>query len=64
MVKMAGIINKKGVDEISKLRVVCECGHILNIPVQKDYAICSHCNKKVKNTTLEHFKYNILKRMK
>ena len=64
MVKMAGIVNKKGVDEISELRVVCKCGHTLNIAVWKDYDICTHCNRKVKNTTLAHFKYNLLKRMK
>lgn len=63
MVKVAGIFNKKGNDELSTLKVKCKCGHVIIISVQVDSTICSHCRRKVMNNTKEHFKYKLRKLM-
>ena len=58
------IINELELQKYEGLKVKCECGHILIMPVQANYLICSHCARKVKNNTKEWFKYNLYKAMK
>lgn len=57
-------ISDDALKELENLKVKCECGHTLIMPVQHDYLICSHCKRKVKNNTKEWFKYNLIKKLK
>ena len=57
-------VSDEALEKLAGLRVTCECGHTLIMPVQKDDLICSHCKRKVKNETKEWFKYNLYKAMR
>lgn len=39
--------NKKFIDELSKYRIKCKCGHTLHITKQRDFKICNFCGRKV-----------------
>ena len=58
------IVDNETLDKLNELKVRCECGHTLIIPVYRDYNICTHCGKKVQNNTLLHFKFKLLKQMR
>ena len=57
------IVKKRGIDELNDLKVTCNCGHVIIMPVFKDSVICSHCGKKVLNNTNLYFKYKLRKEM-
>lgn len=55
------VVNEIELQKLEELKVKCECGHTLIMPVQENYLICSHCMKKVKNNTKAWFVYNYYK---
>ena len=48
-------------DYYNKMKVKCQCGHILVIPAYVDEIICSWCGHKVKNNTEAYFMYKMRK---
>ena len=57
-------LNPDVLEQLDGLKVKCECGHVIIMPVQINEVICSHCKKKVKNNTLDWFKYNLYKKIR
>ena len=47
--------------ELEPCKVYCKCGHSIIFPVYDEYKICSHCGRKVKNTSKTRFRYLLLK---
>lgn len=57
-------IEEKALNELEELKVKCQCGHTLILPVYLDSGICNHCGNKVKNNTKLYFKYKLRKEIK
>ena len=53
--------DEKMLSELDKLKVKCDCGHIVIMPVYQDKTICSFCGKKITNNTKLHFLYKMRK---
>lgn len=61
--KVKNIIDEKALSELENLKVKCECGHSIIMPVYKDVQICDHCGRKIKNNTKLYFKYKLRKEL-
>ena len=42
----------------------CNCGHTLTIPAFKDGALCRWCGQRVKNKSIDYFKYKLREKIK
>lgn len=62
--KIKNIVDEKALSELEELKVKCECGHSMVMPVYIDSKICSYCGKKVKNNTKLYFMYKLRKELK
>ena len=39
--------NRKFIEELSKYRIKCKCGHTFHITNARDFKICNFCGRKV-----------------
>ena len=51
-------------EQLKHLIVKCKCGHMMLMPVQQDFKICSYCGHKVLNNTKLYFLYKLRKELK
>lgn len=42
-------------------KVKCCCSHTFVIRPDREYGICNYCYRKVKNNSLAHFRYKLLR---
>ena len=55
------IVDEDAIKKLEELKVKCQCGHTMIMPVYCDSMICTFCGKRVLNNTLLHFKYKFRK---
>ena len=56
---------KKHANEMAKIRVKCQCSHIMIFPIfGPDVKVCSYCGHKVYRNEKVKFKDNLLKVIK
>ncbi len=52
-------------DDLSKIRVVCDCSHVLHFPVyDADVKVCSHCGRRVYRKDKVKFENKVLEALK
>lgn len=53
------ILSNRGMKELDQLKVTCKCGHVVVMPVFKDFIVCNYCGNRVNNNTKLYFKYKL-----
>ena len=61
--KIKNIIDPKALSELEKLKVQCDCGHKVVMPVYLDTMICDYCGRKIRNNTKSYFMYKMRKEL-
>lgn len=54
----------KILDNQTKCRTLCKCGHSVLIPLGRDKIVCSWCGKYVFKTTRAEFEYRLKEKLK